>query len=188
MYASASRLTLSPARAKETRPAAESGRRNGSSSGRTSRTMRPPRWILSIDPVIGLTSSPSSRDELADHRVGRREHVRPDAEREVAALLRPDAAADAVRRLEHDRVAVAQAVRRHEAGDTPADDHDISLLSHGSSPVAHVECACELLSRAADERGDGVQPLRSVRRTSGPVTDTIATGRPTPSQAAAECR
>ena len=60
MYASASRLTLRPARAKETRPAAESGRRSGSSSGRTSRTMRPPRWILSIDPVIGMTSSPSS--------------------------------------------------------------------------------------------------------------------------------
>ena len=131
MYASASRLTLRPARANETRPAGESGRRNGSSSGRTSRTMRPPRWMLSIDPVIGMTSRPSSLDELADHRIGRREHVRADAQREVAALLRPDAAADAVGRLEHDGIAVAQAVRGDEAGDPPADDDDISLLSHG---------------------------------------------------------
>ena len=131
MYASASRLTLSPARAKETRPAAESGRRNGSSSGRVSRTMRPPRWTLSIEPVIGITSSPNSVTTGADDRVRRREHVRADAEREVAALLRPDAAADAVGRLEHHRVAVAQAVRRREAGDAAADDDDISLLSHG---------------------------------------------------------
>ena len=57
--------------------------------------------------------------------------MRADAEREIAALLRPDAAADAVGRLEHHGVAVAQAVRRHEAGDPAADDHDISLLSHG---------------------------------------------------------
>ena len=60
MYASASRLTFNPARAKEMRPKGESGRRNGSNSGRTSRTIRPPSWMFSIDPVIGMTSRPSS--------------------------------------------------------------------------------------------------------------------------------
>ena len=60
MYASASRFTFRPARANETRPAGGNGRRKGSSSGRVSRTIRPRRWMFSIDPVIGLTSSPSS--------------------------------------------------------------------------------------------------------------------------------
>ena len=178
MYASASRLTLSPARANETRPASESGSRNGSSSGRTSRTIRPPRWMFSIEPVIGMTSRPSSPTMPADHRVGRRKHVRADAEREIAALLRPDAAADAIRRFEHHGVAVAQAVRRTRGRRSPRRRSRRLAPQPRSSPVGHVECPRELLGRAADERRDGVQPLPCVRRTSGPVTETIATGRP----------
>ena len=96
MYASASRFTFRPARANEMRPAGGNGRRKGSSSGRVSRTIRPRRWMFSIDPVIGLTSSPSSVDQLPDDGIGRREHVRADAQGQVAALFRPDASTDAV--------------------------------------------------------------------------------------------
>ena len=131
MYASASRLTLRPARANETRPAAESGRRSGSSSGRTSRTMRPPRWMLSIDPVIGMTSRPSSPTSL------------PTTESGGGNMCAPTLSARSPRCCDQMRPPTRSAAssttgsrsRRRcaddEAGDPPADDDDISLLSHG---------------------------------------------------------
>ena len=140
MYASASRFTFRPARANETRPSGGNGRRNGSSSGRVSRTIRPPRWTFSIDPVIGFTSSPSSVTSCPIDGIGRREHVRADAEGQVAALLRPDASADALRRLEHDRVVIAEAVRSDEAGDPPADDDDVTFLDHGAALLRSSAC------------------------------------------------
>ena len=72
--------------------------------------------------------------ELLDHpahgRVRRREHVRADAEREIPALLREDAAADAVVSFEHERREIREVRGCRESGDSAADDHDVPFLDH----------------------------------------------------------
>ena len=177
MYASASRLTLSPARAKETRPASESGRRNGSSSGRTSRTIRPPRWMFSIDPVIGMTSRPSSVTILPITESGGGNMCAPTLSARSPRCcdqMRPPTRSDA------SSTTGSRSRRRcaaHEAGDPPADDDDISLLSHGH--LLSVMSSARASSSAALRTSGAIAPSRAVvRRTSGPVTETIATGRP----------
>ena len=54
----------------------------------------------------------------------------------VAARLGPDPAADAVGRLEHHDVAVAQVPGRREARDAPADHDHVVQLGHAAT-VAH---------------------------------------------------
>ena len=124
--------------------------------------------------------------ELPDHGVGRREHVRADAQREVAALLRPDAAADAVGGLEQHGLAVAQAMGGDEAGDAPADDHDVLILDHRAQLLSVMSSARASWPAALRTSGAISASRASPSRTSGPVTETIATGRPAPSRAAAE--
>ena len=63
--------------------------------------------------------------------------MRADAEREVAAPLRPHAAADAIAGLQHERCAVLQALRGDEPGDARADDDDVSVLGHAGMLRAH---------------------------------------------------
>ena len=82
---------------------------------------------------------PVLRDQPADHGVGRREHVRADAQRDVAALLRPDAAADAVGALQHHGLQVLQAVGGHEAGDAGADDDDVAVPRSWRTGYTHVD-------------------------------------------------
>src|SRR6185312_937226 len=87
---------------------------------------------LHLEPELG--------HELPDHGIGGWEHMRADAECQVAALLRPDASADTLRRLEYDRVVIAEAVCRHEAGDPPADDDDVTFLDHGAALLRSSAC------------------------------------------------
>ena len=141
MYSSASRLTRRPARANETRPRGASGRRSGSSSGRVSRTSRPPIATLSIEPLIGSTSSPNSVTWRPTVEVRRREHVRADAQREVAPLPRPDPAADAIGRLQQHRVQIAQLAGRGEPGDAAADDDDVVVFGH---PATLTTLGCQI--------------------------------------------
>src|SRR5205823_5605848 len=72
-------------------------------------------------------------EEAPEERALAGEHVRADADPVRAAVERLDAAADALLRLEHDRVEVAQLPGGREPGDAPADDDDV-LHAAGAGP------------------------------------------------------
>jgi hypothetical protein len=76
-------------------------------------------------------------DHASHGRGGRGKHVRADGDREVAALPRPDAAADAVRGLEHERIEVAELPGGGQSGDAGADDDDVAFLHVGHPTDSH---------------------------------------------------
>ena len=103
-------------------------------------------------------------DLAPDDRVRRREHVRTDRERQVAAPLRPDAATNAVGRFEDQWIAIAQLARRRHAGDTAANDHYIAFLDHAAILTNATRPSTATTGRA---RRDRVPPQRLRRPRSG---------------------
>ena len=94
------------------------------------------------------------RHQTTDHRIGRREHVSTNRHRQLAALLRPDAPADTIRRLEDQWVVRTQFARGGQAGDASANDDHVAFFgdSHALSLVVIARrdrCAAPIAVRCA---------------------------------------
>ena len=81
-------------------------------------------------PGTGTASTPVSRISRSLADAGAGEHVRAEVDPVVAPRLGPDAAADAVGRLQHDDVAIAQVPGGREARNAPADHDHVVQFGH----------------------------------------------------------